>query len=71
MARITMEHVQYEAHVPAVGTNPDTIGFVQIDPKKCIGCDSCQRYCPVDAIYGEEVKAFINKTYDGAVVPSK
>ena len=30
MARITMEHVQYEAHVPAVGTNPDTIGFVQM-----------------------------------------
>ena len=57
MARITMEHVQYEAHVPAVGTNPDTIGFVQIDPKKCIGCDSCQRYCPVDAIYGESGKA--------------
>ena len=53
MARITMEHVQYEAHVPAVGSNPDQLSFVQIDPKKCIGCDSCQRYCPVDAIVAE------------------
>lgn len=56
MARITMEHVQYEAHVPAVGSNPDQLSFVQIDPKKCIGCDSCQRYCPVDAIYGASGK---------------
>ena len=52
-----MEHVQYEAHVPAVGSNPDQLSFVQIDPKKCIGCDSCQRYCPVDAIYGASGKA--------------
>ena len=56
MARITMEHVQYESHVPAVGTDPDKLFFVQIDQKKCIGCDTCQRYCPVDAIYGESGK---------------
>lgn len=57
MARITMEHVQYEMHTPEVGSNPDQFGFVQIDPSKCIGCDSCQRYCPVDAIYGSSGKA--------------
>ncbi len=57
MARITMEYVQYEMHVPEVGSNPDRLSFVQIDPSKCIGCDSCQRYCPVDAIYGASGKA--------------
>ena len=52
MERIDIEHVKYEMHVPEAGIDPDTLGFVQIDQELCIGCDTCQRYCPADAITG-------------------
>ena len=27
--------------------------FLQIDPDKCVGCDTCMGYCPTGAIYGD------------------
>ena len=53
MARETMEHVDYEMNVPPRGADGDKLFFVQIDPDKCIGCDTCQEYCPTGAIEGE------------------
>ena len=53
MPRIIMEHIQYEPHVPPRGADGDKMLFVQIDDKKCIGCDLCQEYCPTGAVYGE------------------
>lgn len=53
MPRIIMEHIQYEPHVPPRGADGDQMLFVQIDDKKCIGCDLCQEYCPTGAVYGE------------------
>ncbi|MFT4301825.1 MAG: [FeFe] hydrogenase, group A [Desulfovibrio sp.] len=53
MPRIAMEHIQYEPHVPPKGADGDKMLFVQIDDKKCIGCDLCQEYCPTGAVYGE------------------
>ena len=56
MARITMEHIQYEENVPQPGTDGDSMFFVQIDRDKCFGCDACQEYCPTGAIYGDMAK---------------
>lgn len=53
MSRIEVEHISYEQHVPAVGTNPNSLFFVQIDQDRCVGCDTCQDYCPTGAIFGE------------------
>ncbi|MCR4667106.1 MAG: [FeFe] hydrogenase, group A [Desulfovibrio sp.] len=53
MARVTMEHVEYELNVPKRGADGEKLFFVQIDKKKCVGCDTCQEYCPTGAIFGE------------------
>ena len=53
MPRIVMEHIQYEPNVPPQGADGDKMFFVQVDAEKCIGCDTCQEYCPSGAIYGE------------------
>ena len=53
MPRIEMEHIAYELNVPPQGADGDKMFFVQIDADKCIGCDTCQEYCPSGAIYGE------------------
>ena len=47
------QHVEYELNVPETGGQPDSLTFVEIDQEKCIGCDTCQQYCPTGAIYGE------------------
>ena len=52
MSRESMEHVQYEMNVPPQGADGDKMFFVQIDKEKCIGCDTCQEYCPTGAIVG-------------------
>lgn len=48
-----MEHVRYDLHVPERGTDPDKLFFVQVDQSKCVGCETCQEYCPTAAIYGD------------------
>lgn len=48
-----MEKIAYEPNVPPKGANCDKMFFVQIDKDKCVGCDTCQEYCPSGAIYGE------------------
>lgn len=53
MSRIVMEHIFYEPNVPPKGADCEKMFFVQIDPDKCIGCDSCQQYCPTGAIFGD------------------
>ena len=53
MTRVVMEYVEYELNVPETGVQPDSLTFVEIDQEKCIGCDTCQQYCPTGAIYGE------------------
>ena len=53
MKRVTMEHIEYMPSVPPNGSNPDAMYFVQIDKEKCIGCDTCQAYCPTGAIFGD------------------
>lgn len=52
MARIEMEKIFYEDHAPNPKDDPDKLFFIQIDEKKCIGCDSCMGYCPTGAIFG-------------------
>ncbi len=52
MSRVSMEHVKYEMNVPPQGADGDKMLFVQIDKEKCIGCDTCQEYCPTGAISG-------------------
>ena len=53
MKRIEMEHIGYVPHVPQPGPHPGTLPFVQIDAERCVGCDTCQEYCPTGAIFGE------------------
>ena len=53
MPRIAMEHVQYEMNVPPIGADCEKMLFVQVDPNKCVGCETCQNYCPTGAIFGE------------------
>ncbi|MBQ7606426.1 MAG: 4Fe-4S binding protein [Desulfovibrionaceae bacterium] len=53
MARVTMEHIDYELNVPMRGANGEKLFFVQIDKNKCVGCDTCQEYCPTGAIFGK------------------
>lgn len=57
MERIIMEKVGYEDHAPDPKANPDELYFIKIDPEKCIGCDTCQQYCPTNAVYGETGEA--------------
>jgi len=52
---------EYEAHIyhnmcPAKACKP-LIRF-EIDDKKCAGCSSCAKVCPVDAIIGEPKKPY-------------
>ena len=53
MARLKMEHIDYELNVPPRGADGEKMFFVQIDKDKCVGCDTCQEYCPTGAIFGE------------------
>lgn len=53
MPRIEMEHIGYELNVPPQGADGDKLFFVQVNAEKCIGCDTCQEYCPTGAMYGE------------------
>lgn len=53
MSRIEMEKIFYEDSAPDPKANPDNLYFIQIDEKKCIGCDTCQQYCPTNAIFGD------------------
>jgi len=53
MSRIEMERIFYEDHAPDPKTDPNKLFFVQVDEKKCIGCDYCLEYCPTGAIFGE------------------
>ena len=53
MKRIEMEHIGYVPHVPQPGPHPGILPFVQIDAERCVGCDTCQEYCPTGAIFGE------------------
>ena len=53
MTRVRMEHVDYELNVPKQGANGEEMFFVQVDKNKCVGCDTCQEYCPTGAIFGE------------------
>ena len=52
MTRVKMAHVDYELNVPKRGANGEELFFVQIDKNKCVGCDTCQEYCPTGAIFG-------------------
>ncbi len=45
-----MEKVMYADNAPAVGTDPDTIFFVQVDATKCIACGQCEEVCATGAI---------------------
>lgn len=51
--RIMMEDVYYEDKYPEPGSDPDSLFFVQINQEECMGCNSCQAYCPTGAIWGE------------------
>ena len=51
--RIAMEKVFYEDSFPDPRTDPDKLFFIQINQEECIGCNSCQAYCPTGAIWGE------------------
>jgi ferredoxin hydrogenase large subunit len=53
MARTEIGGISYELQVP--GQNAGT-AFLQIDQARCIGCDTCQRCCPSDAITGNSGK---------------
>ncbi len=52
MQRVETEGVWTELHVPGPGEDPDTLSFLEIDQSRCIGCDSCQKYCPANVIQG-------------------
>ncbi|MBP3730472.1 MAG: 4Fe-4S binding protein [Mailhella sp.] len=52
MARLEIERIFYEDQPLSPGTDPDDAVFLQIDTSRCIGCDTCMRYCPTDAITG-------------------
>ena len=56
MARMEMERIFYELHVPEWKAETT---FLQIDSSRCIGCDTCQRYCPTDAITGNSGKPHV------------
>lgn len=47
-----MEGIVYKGRAPSKRANPDTIAFVQVDPAKCVGCDTCIAYCPTGAVQG-------------------
>ncbi len=51
--RVLMEGIYYENSAPDPKIDPDSLFFIQIDKAKCIGCDTCNEYCPTGAIYGE------------------
>ena len=51
--QIQMEGVFYDDSFPNPQTDPDNLFFIQINEEKCIGCDTCQGYCPTGAIFGE------------------
>lgn len=53
MARVQLEHIEYEMDVPSPAADGEQRFFVQIDPEKCTGCAECQKHCPTGAIYGE------------------
>ena len=53
MSRVVMEHIEYEMNVPQKKADGDRMFFLQIDPDKCVGCDTCMGYCPTGAIYGD------------------
>ena len=51
--RIEMERIFYENNYPEPKTDPDSLFFIQIDKDRCIGCSTCQAYCPTGAIWGD------------------
>ncbi len=51
--RVLMEGIYYADSFPDPKTDPDTLYFIQIDKDKCIGCDTCQEYCPTGAVWGD------------------
>ena len=67
MTRVVMEHVEYELNVPETGVQPDSLTFVEIDQEKCIGCDTCQQYCPTGAIYGGNFRAAYHQSTGSSV----
>ncbi len=53
MSRIEMEKILYDDQCPDCKADPDKLTFIQIDEKRCIGCDTCQTYCPTGAVFGK------------------
>lgn len=53
MERLEMEHIKYVCQTPTRDIHPAKVSFVQIDQDVCIGCDTCNQYCPTGAIFGE------------------
>ena len=57
MSRIEMEKILYDDQCPDCKADPDKLTFIQIDEKRCIGCDTCLTYCPTGAVFGENGEA--------------
>ena len=49
---LRMEGIDYMDRCPAPGTDPNSLFFVRINKETCVGCSSCQAYCPTGAVWG-------------------